>query len=333
MVIKIEHSAKKEKMLIDYMKCDVEYCTYFPTPKSFSIQDKFLAEIELTLVEGSDGFDPSQLEVVVSGGGDFMIPGKDPIEYEPVAGSDNLKWMARANSIGYYDMAVLYKGEYMSNEEGMDMVQVLVPVEIAFNNDGWDWIYIPTGMSLQNEDGNYHSWMNQGANNRIIEIRSQTDLLYNDLALGIFGTIDQLSPRDGMYKVKASYESADDAVFVNGVDGDIYWERFATKSIVKGYNWIGYPNEWDMTVADLNTVENTASDGDQIIGKTGLAEYDAASGEWVANGDFYFQTGKGYLYYSTSETVNENGFSFDFIPTAEQQQLQQRNRYNEYRQG
>lgn len=280
-------------------------------------------EIKLTLVEGSDGFDPSQLEVVFSGGGDFMIPGKDPIEYEPVAGSDNLKWMARANSIGYYDMAVLYKGEYMSNEEGMDMVQVLVPVEIAFNNDGWDWIYIPTGMSLQNEDGNYHSWMNQDANNRIIEIRSQTDLLYNDPTLGIFGTIDRLSPGDGMYKVKASYESADDAVFVNGVDGDIYWERFATKSIVKGYNWIGYPNEWDMTVADLNTVENTASDGDQIIGKTGFAEYDAASGEWVANGDFYFQTGKGYLYYSTSETVNENGFSFDFIPTAEQQQLQQ----------
>lgn len=27
--------------------CDVEYCTYFPTPKSFSIQDKFLAEIGL----------------------------------------------------------------------------------------------------------------------------------------------------------------------------------------------------------------------------------------------------------------------------------------------
>ncbi len=280
-------------------------------------------EIKLTLVEGSDGFDPSQLEVVFLGGGDFMIPGKDPIEYEPVAGSDNLKWTARANSIGYYDMAVLYKGEYMSNEEGMDMVQVLVPVEIAFNNDGWDWIYIPTGMSLQNEDGNYHSWMNQDANNRIIEIRSQTDLLYNDPTLGIFGTIGLLSPGDGMYKVKASYESADDAVFVSGVDGDIYWDRFATKPIVKGYNWIGYPNEWNMTVADLNTLENTASDGDQIIGKTGFAEYDAASGEWVANGDFYFQTGKGYLYYSTSETENEKGFSFDFIPTAEQQQLQQ----------
>lgn len=279
-------------------------------------------EIELTLVEGSDGFDPSQLEVVVSGGGDFMIPGKDPIEYEPVAGSDNLKWMARANSIGYYDMVVLYKGEYMSNEEGMDMVQVLVPVEIAFNNDGWDWIYIPTGMSLQNEDGNYHSWMNQDANNRIIEIRSQTDLLYNDPALGIFGTINRLSPGDGMYKVKASYENAEDAVFVGDVM-EIWWDRNPWKEIVKGYNWIGYPNEWDMTVADLNIVENTVSDGDQIIGKTGFAEYDAASGEWVANGDFYFQTGKGYLYYSTSETVNENGFSFDFIPTAEQQQLQQ----------
>ena len=198
-------------------------------------------EIKLTLVEGSDGFDPSQLEVVVSGGGDFMIPGKDPIEYEPVAGSDNLKWMARANSIGYYDMVVLYKGEYMSNEEGMDMVQVQVPVEIAFDNDGWDWIYIPTEISLQNEeDGGYKSWMDEDENNRIIEIRSQTDLLYNDPTLGIFGTIDHLSPGDGMYKVKASYENAEDAVFV-GDEWEIWWDRWASKSIVKGYNWIGFP--------------------------------------------------------------------------------------------
>ena len=63
-----------------------------------------------------------------------------------------------------------------------------------------------------------------------------------------------------------------------------------------------------MTVADLNTVENTACDGDQIIGKIGFAEYDAASGEWLGSDGFYFQTGKGYLYYSTSETEKEKGF-------------------------
>lgn len=277
-------------------------------------------ELELTLVSGEDNFDPELLELTLEGD---MVPGvRTPISFTPIEDTDNLQWNLRAFATGSYWIQVFYNGEPMTNEEYAG-IEAFVPVEIQFNNNGWDWVYIPTGMSLLNEDGNYQSWMNQDENNRIIEIRSQTDLLYNDVDYGLFGTIDLLSPGDGMYKVKASYENAEDAIFV-GDPMEIWWERYPWKEIVKGYNWIGYPNEWDMTVEEFNELENPASDGDVIIGKTGFAEFDGASGEWVGSNGFYFQAGKGYLYYCENEDGYPDGISFDYIPTTDEQMMHQR---------
>lgn len=279
-------------------------------------------ELELTLVSGEDNFDPELLEFIIEPMSD-MIPGFDEfISYSPIEDTNNLQWNFRAFFTGSYLIRVLYNGEAMKNEDS-EGIEANVPVEIQFNNNGWDWVYIPTGMSLLNEDGNYQSWMNQDENNRIIEIRSQTDLLYNDVNYGLFGTIDLLSYGDGMYKVKASYENAEDAVFV-GDPMEIWWERYPWKEIVKGYNWIGYPNEWDMTVEQFNELENPASDGDMIIGKTGFAEYDMASGTWVGSDGFYFQAGKGYLYYCENEAGYPDGISFDYTPTTEAQMIRKR---------
>ena len=277
-------------------------------------------ELELTLVSGEDNFDPELLELTLVGD---MVPGvRTPISFTPIEDTDNLQWNLRAFATGSYWIQVFYNGEPMTNEEYAG-IEAFVPVEIQFNNNGWDWVYIPTGMSLLNEDGNYQSWMNQDENNRIIEIRSQTDLLFNDVNYGLFGTIDRLSPGDGMYKVKASYENAEDAVFVGDVM-EIWWDRYPWTEIVKGYNWIGYPNEWDMTVEEFNELENPASDGDVIIGKTGFAEFDGVSGEWVGSNGFYFQAGKGYLYYCENEDGYPEGISFDYTPTTDEQMMHQR---------
>ena len=279
-------------------------------------------ELELTLVSGGENFDPELLELTIEPMGD-MVPGvRTPISFTPIEDTNNLQWNLRAFATGHYWIQVLYDGEPMKNEDS-EGITANVPVEIQFNNDGWDWIYIPTYMNLQNGDGNYHSWMNQDENNRIIEIRSQTDLLYNDVNYGLFGTIDRLSPGDGMYKVKASYENAEDAVFVGDVM-EIWWDRYPWKEIVKGYNWIGYPNEWDMTVEEFNELENPASDGDVIIGKTGFAEFDGVSGEWVGSDGFYFQAGKGYLYYCENEDGYPDGISFDYTPTIQERMMHQR---------
>lgn len=272
-------------------------------PASLTISKLKDTELTLTITEGADSFNPELLDIWIDWGSTEYLPAIEEVE-----GSDGLKWNIRGNAVGRYFAYITYNGKLMNNVEDYAELALVLPAEIPFNPAGWDWIYSPSRISFDDP-----TWLDDGADNRVIEIRSQTALLYNDESLGIFGSLYGLTPDDGMYKIKADYTDADKAVIID-LSGDCTWERNPYKKIVKGYNWIGYPNEWDMTVADLNTVENTASDGDQIIGKIGFAEYDAASGEWLGSDGFYFQVGKGYLYYSTSETENEKGFSFDFIP-------------------
>lgn len=260
-------------------------------------------ELPLTLVEG-DNFDPELIEIQIYYYGDTWVPGLDPITYYATS-EDNLTWNFLANLIGYCEMAVLYNGEYMLNEDGYEYSHINVPVEIPFNHQGWEWIYFPGNYSLLDGEGKYHSWMNQDENNRVIDLRSQTDLLYNDPTYGLFGTITELDCWTGMYKVKAAYEDPYAAMFV-GTEGDNFWQQ-TSPLIKKGYNWIGYPSEWDITIDQFNTLNesNNPSDGDKIIGKTGFAEYDAVEGLWLAQEGFTLQAGKGYLYYSNSDDEYE----------------------------
>ena len=274
-------------------------------PSSLTISKLKDTELVLNITSGEENFNPDLLDIWIEGetAGVLPMPTIDEVE-----GSNGLKWNIRGYAVGRYYSYITYDGKLMDNDEGYAELSLALPVEIAFNPTGWDWIYSPSYINFDDP-----TWLDDGADNRVIEIRSQTDLLYNDETLGIFGSLYGLTPEDGMYKIKADYVNADDAVIIE-INGDCYWERYPYKEIVKGYNWIGYPNEWEMTVADLNTLGNTAYDGDQIIGKTGFAEYDATSGEWIAGDGFSFQVGKGYLYYCTGENGLPNGFSFDFTP-------------------
>ena len=275
-------------------------------PASLTISKLKDTELTLTITEGVDSFDPELLDIRIEWGSTEYLP-----IIKEVEGSNGLKWNIRGNAVGRYGLSVSYDEKPMFNDEKVEESMLNLPVEIQFNHNGWDWIYYPSVLYLKNdEDGSYQTWLNDG-NNRIIEIRSQTDLLYNDATLGIFGSLNELAFGEGMYKIKAEYANADAAVIIDLSD-DCYWNNNGgyTKEIVKGYNWIGYPNEWNMTVADLNTLENTAYEGDMIIGKTGFATYSTQTG-WVAESDFAFQAGKGYLYYCTGENGISGGFSFN----------------------
>lgn len=271
-------------------------------PSNLTLSKFKATELPLTLVEG-DNFDPELIEIQINNNNDIMVFGLEPITYY-FTSEDKLTWDLLANLIGYYDLQVLYDGEYMLNEDGSEYTPIIVPVEIPFNNAGWDWIYMPTYYELQNEDGSYKSWMNQDENNRIIDLRSQTDLLYNDDTYGLFGSISSMDASSGMYKIKAAYENPEDAMFVSDIE--IYWEMI-NPLIKRGYNWIGFPCEWDITIDQFNTLNewNNPSDGDKIIGKTGFAEYDAAEGLWLAQEGFTLQAGKGYLYYSNRDDEYE----------------------------
>lgn len=271
-------------------------------------EDRYL---ELTLVEG-DNFNPELIEIESWAIMDEMP--YEPVTFIPVPDTNNLKWAVRGYLCGRHDFQVLYNGEPVLNVDMEPVSTALLPVEIKFNNDGWDWITYPSGYSLKNEDGNYHSWLNQDENNRIIDLRSQRDLLYNDPTHGLFGSIDMLRSGEGMYKIKAKYDDPMDAVFVGSTE-EIWWDSYFENLVVKGYNWISYPKEWDLSVDEFNTIveSNHAEDGDIIIGKNGFASFDALQNKWIAQEGFYFQAGKGYIYYSVGEA--EKYLNFNAYPS------------------
>lgn len=258
-------------------------------------------EFELTMT--GDDFDPSLVEFEFN---TTMEPvGFGVPTYSSADGGKGLVWNIRGTGTGSAELRVLYNGQYMPRE-GEEVCYIEIPAEITFNNNGWDWIYAPSEISLLSNEGGYLGQLNIDENNRVIEVRSQTSLLYNDLVYGFLGRITSLSPSEGMYKIKANYEDASNCILASAKP---YWDRNQSKQLQPGYTWIGYTNEWDMTLEDLNSVMNTPNEGDLIIGKTNFAEYN--EGVWVG-ADFVLEAGKGYLYYNSSDAPNI--FSFDFMP-------------------
>ena len=273
-------------------------------PESLTISKYRDTEFELTIT--GDGFDPSLLRFEFTRDeypSDFGIP--------TITNADDgagKKWNIRGTGSGNSVLQVYYDEIQMPRYNAYNCdIQTLA--EVAFNNDGWDWIYVPSDIDLTDNGNNpaYLDFLNIDDNNKVIEIRSQTELLYNDKTYGFIGTITTLNPLDGMYKIKAKYDDASNCVLSNN---EGLWTRDISFRAKKGYTWIGYPNEWNITLDDFNLIDaNTPSEGDRIIGKTNFAEY--SNGEWVGLG-FTLEAGKGYIYYNASEEINS--ISFDYTP-------------------
>lgn len=274
-------------------------------PESLTISKYRDTEFELTIT--GDGFDPSLVSFE-------FTKTEDPIQFgiPTITTADDgagLKWNIRGTGSGYVELRVLYDGQVMPRNSQESFCSIQTLAEVAFNNDGWDWIYVPSDIDLTDNGNNpaYLDFLNIDDNNKVIEIRSQTELLYNDKTYGFIGTITTLNPLDGMYKIKAKYDDASNCVLSNN---EGLWTRDISFRAKKGYTWIGYPNEWNITLDDFNLIDaNTPSEGDRIIGKTNFAEY--SGGEWVGLG-FTLEAGKGYIYYNASEEINS--ISFDYAP-------------------
>ncbi len=282
---------------------DIEFPTYLVISK--------YADTEFELTVTGDNFDPNLVEFEFNSTIEpvgFGVP-----TYSSADGGNGLVWNIRGTGTGTVELRVLYNGQYMPRgSEGSTYCVLEIPAEVAFNSNGWDWIYAPTEISLSDPESpafSYLEKLNIDENNRVIEIRSQSELLYNDPVYGFLGGITSLSPSEGMYKIKSTYEDASNCILKSTKP---YWERYPQRTIKPGYTWFGYSNEWDMTLDELNSLGSQyiyANDGDLIIGKTCFAEY--SEGAWVGT-DFTLEAGKGYIYYNSSES--DMNISFDYMP-------------------
>lgn len=270
----------------------------FKFPRALILSKYSDTSCRLTNVEG-DGFDASLVDVVITDaqGNPF------PAAVATVASQDGKVWNFRGKYVsdGDYKFYFTYNGNRMTNVNGGSEGDLVCPPEMKLPENGWDWIMVPGDVNLISNGSYDTDLLSYNATNKVIDVRSQNYLLYNDPESGLFGDLTMLSPSEGMYKVKAQY--ADYGVIDLSAYGLSTWDASAislAKPVSKGYTWIAYPKEFDCTVADWNTNDDIQSsrEGDLLIGKTGFAEFDGTA--WQASGDFQLQAGKGYIYYTES---------------------------------
>ncbi len=200
------------------------------------------------------------------------------------AGRDVYAFTINPRYIGNAYFSVTHKDTLLTNSNGY----IAITKEETLN-EGWTWL------SLATTGGTVGDLLTQ---TDIVEIRSQQALLFNDPKLGYVGRITNLVPSQGMYKVKTNKATTVKwgSTTYSGADGG--------KSILKGYNWVNYPYEFDL---DVNRIPEflgpdfTPADGDMIKMQNTFATYDGT--KWTANGEFAMKEGKGFMYYSTDDLV------------------------------
>ena len=159
--------------------------------------------------------------------------------------------------------------------------------------EGWTWI------SHNEETAIPVTEFHTGAE-RIV---SQTQELINDPVAGFIGNLTELQPVVG-YKVKQATEGN---VRLNGYEWDATKQAVAVET---GWNWIGYPVNQVMTVAEALAFF-TPAEGDYLVGQNGFVEY--ADGEWKGTLEG-MKPGEGFLYKSGAAT--EIPFNTTIVSTA-----------------
>lgn len=233
----------------------------------------------------------------------------EPVAEATPADDSGLRWTVRGCYVGQHTMQIRYNGKLQEARCAID-----IPAEYVLR-PGWDWISLyavgSTGSLPLQQDGKWLPSLRQDDQNMVYEIRSQHGVLHYDAKYGYFGTLTELRPADGAFKVYNDYdeEHADGMIINVGSKGLLKGDKLPQPVLQHGYTWVTYPHELDHTVATLAPwLTKTAEEGDMIIGRTGFATF--YDGKWQANGDFLFEAGQGYIYY----TEGEGGKRIDWGP-------------------
>lgn len=157
-----------------------------PTPVSFNFPAELtLSKLHATAVAFTnlvgDEFDKSLINIVFSN-----TTAAQPCATASMSDATGMNWNFTGQYVGDYTYQVTYNGVAMTSTTGGSAGVIHIPAEVALLNTGWEWISLyayksgQTSLALTNTSGDYLAWMNTDANNKVIEIRSQSALLYND---------------------------------------------------------------------------------------------------------------------------------------------------------
>ena len=259
--------------------------------------------LQLTVEPENAILDPSLVEIRI---GESANKGWGSAAVATPSAAAASAWNLRGRFVGDYPYQVYYDGQPQPTANGGRQGVIHIPAEYPLAQ-GWDWISLyATGKSgslpLKTKSG-WMAPMEIDDNNYVQEIRSQHELLYKDPETGFFGDIEQLSPSDGMYKVNSHYDASivNQMILSAGSEGLVSSFEQRLPQARKGYTWITYPHELNHSLEALAPyLLQSAADGDMIIGRDMVVAYNGS--EWLGADDCVFEAGKGYIYYTESDT-------------------------------
>lgn len=206
-------------------------------------------------------------------------------------------------SIGSEDLIITYGTEEHTEYNYWNTVTVGADFQLV---DGWDWVTINDQWFPENNSFNYLNSADYFGGG-LIDVRSKTENLYKDPLYGIYGSISYMD-NTTCYKMK--FDRSQAKLLEENVTSFVtYPQKMEAGAnpyafLSKGWNWLGYPFEYDYDFADLEPyfTQNEGVEGDLILAVDGtLATYSTEAGWIVPDDGFTFRYGKGYLYYTTSD--------------------------------
>jgi len=226
-------------------------------------------------------------------------------------GGTGRSWLLQGRYVGSYSCTATYDGKPVQTQSGRSQMTVLIPADYVLH-DGWHWLSLyavpAKGKLPLKEKGEWVGTLGAGDFSRVYEIRTQQDFMHYDFALGYFGTLTELDPSDGCFKVNVECEDVDDGkLFLTaGAQRLLTGSDITVPQTMKGYTWMTYPHELDHSLETLAPyLRQSASEGDMIVGRDDFIEF--TNGAWSGAAGFTFHAGEGYIYYTEDtapKTVN-----------------------------
>ena len=147
--------------------------------------------------------------------------------------------------------------------------------------DGWTWV----SHNMENPVA-----PSAFAGENVGMILGQTAETVRDPKFGFIGSLTEMVPTES-YKLRAEGTASNVRL------SDVAWNPASPIALNSGWNWLGYPVDQTMTVAEaLQPTE--AETLDMIVGQNGFAQFD---GETWTGTLATMQPGAGYMYYSVSD--------------------------------
>ena len=208
-------------------------------------------------------------------------------EFTPMALCQN------SNVIFEYDAASVEGDSEMLTTSGMVSVMEKLILE-----SGWSWISLTSAMFAP-----------EAIKDGFVEARSRTDLVFNDVKWGPFGSLTMFDQTQA-YKIKMQDDIEPVTVYANYEGTMNYDGTIGSKEFIKGWNWVSYPYEYRYPVKDIFNAANFA-EGDIILSKNdGFVTL--TDGAWVGTLSELLPN-EGYMIYTANAFTCEmpNRFSLE----------------------